>query len=99
MTCMAYDFECTYLMVEIDWPAEFGTLAETGSRTEARSGDQRSRTVLVFVARALDQLRNLAAAASPGERDAFATLRWVRQSRRYPLWRVRTPTTRRRRCG
>lgn len=45
-----------------------------------------SRTVLVFVARALDQLRNLS--EPPRRESETATLRWVRQSRRYPLWRV-----------
>ena len=40
----------------------------------------------MFTARALDQLRNL---REPPGRDAeLATLRWVRQSRRYQLWRV-----------
>jgi len=40
----------------------------------------------VFAARALDQLRTL---SEPPSRDSeTATLRWVRQSRRYPLWRV-----------
>jgi hypothetical protein len=45
-----------------------------------------ARTVLVFVARALDQLRNLP--GPPVRESETATLRWVRQSRRYPLWRV-----------
>jgi hypothetical protein len=39
--------------VDIDWPAEFGTWLDR-LETEARAGDERSRTVLVFVARALD---------------------------------------------
>ncbi|HKD87184.1 MAG TPA: hypothetical protein VKB62_01530 [Streptosporangiaceae bacterium] len=52
----------------------------------ARSGDQRSRTILAFTVRALDQLRNLA--EPPGEANDAATLRRVRQSHRYPLWRV-----------
>jgi hypothetical protein len=42
--------------------------------------------LLAFTARALDQLRNLA--EPPAEEAETATLRWVRQSRRYPLWRV-----------
>jgi hypothetical protein len=42
--------------------------------------------LLAFTARALDQLRNLA--EPPDEETETATLRWVRQSRRYPLWRV-----------
>ena len=42
--------------------------------------------MLVFVARALDQLRNLP--EPPRRESETATLRWVRQSRRHPLWRV-----------
>jgi hypothetical protein len=53
---------------------------------QARSGDQRSRTILTFTARALEQLRGLA--DPPGDDDETATLRKVRQSRRYQLWRV-----------
>ncbi len=72
-------------MVDIDWPAEFGTWLDR-LEADARAGDERARTVLVFVARALDQLRNL---REPLVREGeTATLRWVRQSRRYPLWRV-----------
>ena len=41
----------------------------------------------MFTVRALDQLRNLARAARQG-RARPATLRWVRQTRRYELWRV-----------
>ena len=40
----------------------------------------------MLVARALDQLRNLT--APPTEEAETATLRRVRQSRRYQLWRV-----------
>jgi hypothetical protein len=40
----------------------------------------------VYVARALDQLRNLP--EPPSRERETATLRRVRQSRRYPLWRV-----------
>jgi hypothetical protein len=71
--------------VDIDWPAEFGRWLDR-LEDEARSGDQRSRVLLAFTARALDQLRNLA--EPPAEEAETATLRWVRQSRRYPLWRV-----------
>jgi len=71
--------------VDIDWPVEFGTWLDR-LETDARAGDERARTVLVFVARALDQLRNLP--EPPRRESETATLRWVRQSRRYPLWRV-----------
>jgi len=46
----------------------------------------RSRAILVFVVRALEQLRNLT--EPPAEDDQTATLMRVRQSRRYQLWRV-----------
>jgi hypothetical protein len=72
-------------MVDIDWPVEFVAWLDR-LETDARAGDQRARTVLVFVARALDQLRNLP--EPPARESETATLRWVRQSRRYPLWRV-----------
>ena len=68
--------------MDIDWPTEFGRWLEA----EARSGDQRARTILTFAARALDQLRNLA--EPPTEETETATLQHVRQSRRYQLWRV-----------
>jgi hypothetical protein len=61
--------------VDIDWPAEFGRWLDR-LETEARSGDQRAHTILVFVARALDQLRNLA--EPPTEETETATLRRVR---------------------
>jgi hypothetical protein len=71
--------------VDIDWPAEFGRWLDR-LESEARAGNNRSRAVLVYVARALDQLRNLK--EPPDEETQTATLRPVRQSRRYPLWRV-----------
>ncbi|MGH3250582.1 MAG: hypothetical protein ACRDOI_30850 [Trebonia sp.] len=71
--------------MDIDWPADFGRWLDR-LEDEARSGDQRSRMLLAFTARALDQLRNLT--EPPAKETETATLRWVRQSRRYPLWRV-----------
>lgn len=71
--------------MDIDWPAEFGRWLDR-LEDDARSGNERSRLILAFTARALDQLRNLPEA--PGEEDETATLRQVRQSRRYQLWRV-----------
>lgn len=41
---------------------------------------------MTYTARALDQLRGLT--DPPARDEETATLRWVRQSRRYPLWRV-----------
>jgi hypothetical protein len=71
--------------VDVDWPAEFGTWLDR-VENDARAGDQRSRTILVFVVRALDQLRNLP--EPPSKDSELATLRWIRQSGRYQLWRV-----------
>ena len=68
--------------MDIDRPTDFGRWLDR-LEEQARSGDQRSRTVLMFTARALDQLRRLA--GPPGDGDEMATLRKVRQSRRYQL--------------
>ncbi|GAB3148629.1 hypothetical protein GCM10027161_45560 [Microbispora hainanensis] len=85
MTCKSYAFHAILWAVDIDWPADFGAWLDR-LEAEARAGDHRSRLKLVLTARALDQLRKL---AEPPHRDEeTATLRWVRQSRRYPLWRV-----------
>jgi hypothetical protein len=43
--------------MDIDWPAEFGRWLDR-IEEHAQSGDQRSRAVLAFTVRALDQLRN-----------------------------------------
>jgi hypothetical protein len=72
-------------LVDIDWPEDFGRWLDR-LEGEARSGDERSRLILTFTARALDQLRNLT--DPPALEEETATLRWVRQSRRYQLWRV-----------
>jgi hypothetical protein len=71
--------------VDVDFPAEFGSWLDR-LETEARSGDEHARTVLVFVVRALGHLRHLT--DPPGRDNETAGLRWVRQSRRYELWRV-----------
>lgn len=76
---------CNAVAVDIDWPEDFGRWLDR-LEEEARAGDEHSRLLLAYAARALDQLRNL---TDPPTRDSeMATLRWVRQSRRYPLWRV-----------
>ena len=71
--------------MDIGWPTEFGRWLDR-LEAEAHSGDQRARTILTLAARALDQLRNLT--EPPTEETETATLRHVRQSRRYQLWRV-----------
>jgi hypothetical protein len=71
--------------VDIDWPADFGAWLDR-LEADAHAGDAHARLALVFTARALDQLRSLA--QPPTAEEETATLRWVRQSRRYLLWRV-----------
>lgn len=71
--------------MDIDWPAEFGRWLDRVEE-QARSGDERSRLLLTFTVRALGQLRKLT--DPPTEDTETATLRKVRQSRRYELWRV-----------
>jgi hypothetical protein len=68
----------TYGLHDIPWwLTSTGQLSSgrgwTGSKTDARAGDERARTVLVFVARALDQLRNLP--EPPRRESETATLR------------------------
>ena len=58
--------------VDIDWPTEFGRWLDR-LEAEAGAGDERSRMILAFTARALDQLRNLA--EPPTEETETATLR------------------------
>jgi hypothetical protein len=71
--------------VDIDWPAEFGRWLDQ-IEERANAGDARSRLLLTFTARALDQLQKLT--DPPTDDMETATLRRVRQSRRYELWRV-----------
>lgn len=71
--------------MDIDWPAEFGNWLDQ-LEERAREGDALARTTLALAARALDQLRNLTEV--PTRENETATLKWVRQSRRYLLWRV-----------
>jgi hypothetical protein len=74
--------------VQIDWPAEFGTWLD-GVETRADKGDAHAQQVLILVTAALKRLQDL---EEPPTRDTeTATLRWIRQSKRYPLWRVSHP--------
>lgn len=72
-------------LVDVNFPAEFGVWLDR-LEAAAREGDAHARITLVFVVRALNQLRGLAEA--PAREEETAGLRWVRQSRRYELWRV-----------
>jgi hypothetical protein len=71
--------------VDIDWPTEFGRWLDK-IEEQSNAGDERSRLLLTFTARALDQMRKLT--DPPADDTETATLRRVRQSRRYELWRV-----------
>lgn len=74
--------------MQIDWPAEFGAWLD-GVETRADKGDARAQQVLILVTAALKRLQDL---EEPPTRDTeTATLRWIRQSKRYPLWRVSHP--------
>jgi hypothetical protein len=58
--------------VDIYWPEAFGVWLDR-LETDARAGDRRARAILVYAARALDQLRNLPEA--PARDSETATLR------------------------
>ena len=85
MPCESYRSGGIVEPVDVDFPAEFGSWLDS-QEAAARSGDERARTVLVFVVRALKHLRDLV--EPPSREEETAGLRWVRQSRRYQLWRV-----------
>ncbi|TDU82191.1 hypothetical protein EV138_7079 [Kribbella voronezhensis] len=74
--------------MQIDWPAEFGTWLD-GVERRADKGDARAQQVLIRVTAALKRLQDLK--EPPTRQTETATLRWIRQSRRYPLWRVSHP--------
>lgn len=74
--------------MQIDWPTEFdGWLADL--ERKAKEGRQDAKRLLALVLAELKYLQDL---KEPPARDSeTATLKWVRQSRRYPLWRVSHP--------
>jgi hypothetical protein len=74
--------------MEIDWPKEFGSWLDQVEET-VEGGDEHAKLVLRFVAEALTLLRELSAA--PSRQSETADLKWVRQSRRYALWRISHP--------
>jgi hypothetical protein len=77
--------QCHTAVVDVRWPREFGRWPEA-HRKAADAGDRRARRIYVLTLRALRQLERLPAAPSP--KDETATLKRVRQSKRYQLWRV-----------
>jgi hypothetical protein len=74
--------------VEIDWPAAFGDWLDDLEKRKGK-GEDLGKQVLILVAAALKHLQDL---DEPPTRDTeTATLKWVRQSKRYPVWRVSHP--------
>lgn len=90
---LQYDLQVIWLTghnrgVQIDWPASFGDwLDKLDAKTQ--EGDDHAQQVLILVTAALKHLDNL---TEPPTRDTeTATLKWVRQSKRYTVWRVSHP--------
>jgi hypothetical protein len=74
--------------VLIDWPQEFDRWLDR-LEVEAKNGDRRSQLIFELVSSELVRLQRL---GSPPTRETeTAMLKWVRQSRRYPVWRVSHP--------
>ncbi len=72
----------------IDAPAEFWRWVDA-LEEKADKGDVRARDQLDIVQALLEELDELETA--PSRDDETATLKWVRQRRRYELWRVSHP--------
>jgi hypothetical protein len=72
MPCKSYRLGGIVDPVDVDFPAEFGSWLDN-LEAAARSGDEHARTVLVFVVRALKQLRDLV--EPPSREDETAGLR------------------------
>jgi len=71
--------------VEIHWPEEFGRWLDD-LEGKADGGDADAKQRLVLVSALLQHLADLP--DSPTRDTESASLKWVRQSKRYPLWRV-----------
>jgi hypothetical protein len=74
--------------VLIDWSLEFDRWLDR-LETEAKNGDQRSQLVYDLVSSELVRLQRLTDV--PTAETETAMLKWVRQSRRYRVWRVSHP--------
>lgn len=74
--------------MDIDWPKRFGDWLDR-VEADAEGGDARAKLIRKYVAEALTLLRELPSA--PTRETERADLKWVRQSRRYELWRVSHP--------
>lgn len=72
----------------IEWPAAFDQWLDDLEKKDAE-GDKDAHQTLILVLAALKHLQDL---TEPPTRDTeTATLKWVRQSKRYPVWRVSHP--------
>jgi hypothetical protein len=74
--------------VLIDWPQEFDRWLDR-LEVEAKNGDQRSQLIFDLVTSELVRLQRLTGPPTPETETAM--LKWVRQSRRYRVWRVSHP--------
>lgn len=72
----------------IDWPSDFGDWLD---RLDARAaaGDDHAQSTQDYVIAALNALQALK--RTPSREDETPGLKWVRQSRRYPVWRTSHP--------
>lgn len=72
----------------IDWPSDFGNWLDRLD-ADARAGDEHARVVRKWVLAALAELKALT--VTPKRDEESASLKWVRQSRHYPVWRTAHP--------
>lgn len=72
----------------IDWPSDFGDWLDRLD-ADARSGDAHAREVRRWVLAALAGLQDLT--ETPEREEETASLKWVRQSRHFPIWRTAHP--------
>lgn len=72
----------------VDGPEQFWAYVDR-LEAEARAGDQRARLALTYLVDELAVLQELD--GPPSRAEESADLKWVRQSGRYPLWRVSHP--------
>ena len=88
MSCMTYASRAILVLVEIDWPADFDRWLDDLDKKSGR-GDERATETLILVTAALKHLEELE--ETPTRDTETATLKWVRQSKRFPVWRVSHP--------
>jgi hypothetical protein len=74
--------------VLVDGPEQFWAYVDR-LEADARAGDRRARQVLKYLVDELAVLQERE--GPPSNAEESLDLKWVRQSRRYPLWRVSHP--------